>query len=168
MIHNLTELYHEQLQDLVSAETQMIEGLPVMIENATNGRLKRAFSAHLEETKVQLERLERICVRRGIEPGGEECQAMKGLIKEASKDIQNTDAGPVRDAVLIAAANRIEHYEIAGYGVARAFAECLTLDEDVRLLTETIEEEAAADRKLTEIATGSIFKDGINEDAADE
>jgi len=165
MIRNLTELYHEQLQDLFSAETQMIEGLPKLIASASNGRLKRAFSAHLDETKIQRDRIERMCVRRSVQPGDEECQAMRGLMKEACKDIGNTEEGPVRDAVLIAAANRIEHYEIAGYGVARAYAECLGLDEDVRLLTDTLEEEASADRKLTEIATGSLFKDGINEDA---
>lgn len=165
MFTNLTELYHNQLQDLFSAETQMIDALPSMIEAASTDRLKEAFSHHLTETKTQKERLERLCVRHGISPANEECQAMKGLLKEASQGACRAVPGKVRDALLIAEANRIEHYEIAGYGVAKAFAECLELDHDVVLLGESLEEEAAADRKLTEMATGSLFRNGINEAA---
>jgi ferritin-like metal-binding protein YciE len=165
MIQNLHQLYHEQLRDLYSAETQMIDGLAEMIRFATNDRLKAAFSDHLKETHEQRQRLEAIFRRHNLTPGGEDCPAMKGLIKEAQQGLQRTEPGPVRDAVLIASGNRIEHYEIAGYGVARAFAQCLELPEDAELLDKTLEEEGAADHKLTELATGSLFQDGINEAA---
>jgi len=165
MINNLTELYYDQLRDLYSAETQMIQNLPGMVQAATDQRLKEAFSSHLEETRKQKSRLEQICSRHGISPVGEECQAMNGLAKEAKSDAEKTLPGSVRDAVLIAAANRIEHYEIAGYGVARAFADCLEFSDDVDQLTETLDEEGAADRTITEIATGSLFRHGVNEAA---
>jgi len=165
MIQNLHQLYHEQLRDLYSAELQLIAGLAEMIRSATNNRLKEAFSDHLKETHEQRQRLEAIFRRHALTPGGEECPAMKGLLKEVQQGLQRTEPGPVRDAVLIASANRIEHYEIAGYGVARAFAQCLELPEDAELLDKTLEEEGAADHKLTELATGSLFRDGINEAA---
>ena len=165
MIQNLHQLYHEQLHDLYSAETQMIDGLAEMIRSAANDRLKEAFSDHLKETHEQRKRLETIFGRHGLSLAGEECQAMRGLIKEAQQGLQRTEPGPVRDAVLIASANRIEHYEIAGYGVAKAFAQCLELSEDAELLSKTLEEEGAADHRLTELATGSLFRDGINEAA---
>ena len=165
MIQNLHQLYHEQLQDLYSAELQIINGLAEMIRSSTNDRLKEAFTDHLAETHEQVRRLETIFARHALSYGGEECQAMRGLIKEAEHGLQRTEPGPVRDAVLIASANRIEHYEIAGYGVARAFAQSLGLSDDAELLDQTIEEEGAADHKLTELATGSLFRDGINEAA---
>jgi len=166
MIQNLTQLYHEQLRDIYSAENQLIESLPKIVGLADNERLSDAVSKHLDETLAQRERLDRIFTKHGIQCVGEECQAMRGLIKEANSHIEKTEPGPLRDAVIIASANRIEHYEIAAYGVARAFAECLDLDEDAELLDESIAEEGAADRKLTEIATGSLFHDGLNEKAA--
>jgi ferritin-like metal-binding protein YciE len=165
MIHNLEQLYHDQLRDLYSAETQLIAALPVMVDSATDEDLRLAFSDHLAETKVQLDRLVEICDGHGIECAGEECEAMKGLIREANKHIQNTEAGEVRDAVLIASANRVEHYEIAAYGVAKAFAEVLGFDDAAGLLDESLEEEAAADDAITRIATGGIFSTGINETA---
>jgi ferritin-like metal-binding protein YciE len=165
MIQNLHQLYHEQLRDLYSAELQIIDGLAEMIRSSTNDRLKEVFSDHLKETQEQRQRLETILGRHDLTPGGEECQAMKGLIKETQQGLQRTEPGPVRDAVLIASANRIEHYEIAGYGVARAFAQCLDLSDDAELLDKTLKEEGAADHKLTELATGSLFRDGINEAA---
>ena len=165
MITNLEQLYYDQLRDLHSAESQLITALPEMISHSSDERLRRAFTAHLEETKGHLARLSKICAAHGIAPEGEECDAMKGLIKEANKHLKDTEPGEVRDAVLIACANRVEHYEIAAYGVAKAFATVLGFDEAVVLLDQTLEEEAAADANITHIATGGIFTTGINEEA---
>lgn len=165
MIHNLEQLYQDQLRDLHSAETQLIAALPEMVSHSTNEELRTAFSNHLEETKGQLARITRICHSHGINPGGEECDAMKGLIKEAKKHLIETESGVVRDAVLIASGNRVEHYEIAAYGVAKAFAEALGFDEDAQMLSESLDEESEADTLLTGIATGGIFQTGINEEA---
>lgn len=165
MINNLEQLYHDQLRDLYSAETQLIEALPQMADHAADNELKEAFSMHLKETREHRDRLQQICRRHGIEPEGEECDAMRGLIKEAKKHVGETTTGNVRDAVLIASANRVEHYEIAGYGVARSFATALGFDDDVDLLEKTLEEESEADSKVTKIATGGLFKAGVNEAA---
>ncbi|GAA5481251.1 ferritin-like domain-containing protein [Haloferula sargassicola] len=165
MIEDLKALYFDQLRDLYSAETQLIEALPKMVLKASNSDLKDAFSDHLEETRGQKSRLEEICARHGIAPEGETCDAMKGLVKEAEKHGEETPGGPVRDAVLIASANRVEHYEIAGYGTAKCYADILGFDEDVKQLDETLDQEGAADKKLTKLATGKLLRDGINEEA---
>jgi ferritin-like metal-binding protein YciE len=165
MISNLEALYHLQLRDLCSAETQLIAALPDMADAATNEDLRRAFSDHLAETKVHLDRLTDICANHGIQPAGEACKAMKGLLVETREHLRNTTPGELRDAALIACANRIEHYEIAGYGVTRAFAEVLGFDDAADLLGVTLDEEAIADSTLTDIATGGMFRTGINEEA---
>lgn len=165
MINNLEELFYDQIRDLYSAETQLIAALPEMIEYSTNEELRMAFSDHLEETKDHVARLGRICADHGINPSGEECDAMRGLVKEVRKHLEQTQPGDVRDAVLIASANRVEHYEIAGYGVAKAFAKVLGFDDAVDLLDETLEEEGRADKLLTQIATGGLFSKGINQEA---
>ncbi|MEO5916276.1 MAG: ferritin-like domain-containing protein [Luteolibacter sp.] len=164
-IENLQQLYFDQLRDLYSAETQLVAALPEMVKNATNDRLRDAFADHLEETCNHVSRIERLFVEHGITAEGEECDAMRGLIEEAKKHIASTAPGDVRDAVLIASANRIEHYEIAGYGVAKAFAEVLEFDSAVDLLDQTLQEEGTADKFLTSIATGGLFSNGVNEDA---
>jgi ferritin-like metal-binding protein YciE len=165
MINNLEELYFDQLRDLHSAETQLIAALPEMVSNATDEDLRKAFSHHLEETRTHLTRLTSICDDHGIDPTGEECEAMRGLIREAKKHLSNTIAGEVRDAVLIASANRVEHYEIAAYGVAKCFAETLGFDDAAIVLGETLDEESAADTTITKIATGGLFTTGVNEEA---
>lgn len=165
MITNLEQLYYDQIRDLYSAETQLLAALPEMAAQASDADLRKAFTDHLEETKTQRARLEEICANRGISPDGEDCDAMRGLVKEAKKHLAETTPGSVRDAVLIASGNRVEHYEIAGYGVARTFARILDFDEDAKLLDESIEEEGAADKLLTKIATGGIFSTGVNEAA---
>ncbi len=165
MITNLEELYRDQLRDLYSAETQLITALPEMAVAASNSDLREGFVAHLEETREQIVRLEQICARRGIDPEGEECDAMRGLIKEAKKHVDETLTGEVRDAVLIASANRVEHYEIAAYGVTRAFAKALGYDDDAELLSDSLDEESATDEALTKIATGGLFGSGVNEAA---
>ena len=165
MITNLEQLYFDQLRDIYSAEKQLIASLPEMAANASNEELRDAFNHHLQETKDQQSRLKTICDRHGISPDGEDCEAMRGLIKEAAKHVTATTTGNVRDAVLIASANRVEHYEIAAYGVAKAFADCLGFDDDMALLDESIEEEGAADETITRIATGGLFRSGVNEAA---
>ena len=167
MITNLEELYFDQLRDLHSAESQLLVALPQMASNATNDELRAAFIHHLEETKGQLARITRICAEHGIEPTGEQCEAMRGLIKEAQKHIESTERGDVRDAVLIASANRVEHYEIAAYGVSKAFAGVLGFGDDADLLDESLDEESNADKLLTKIATGGLFSDGVNREAID-
>lgn len=164
-INDLRELYFEQLRDLYSAEHQLVEALPDMIRNSTNSELRDAFSIHLEETRAHVERLEQIFADHGISGGGEDCEAMAGLIREAQKHMTATTPGEVRDATLIASANRIEHYEIAGYGVAKTFAQTLGFDEAADLLSETLDEEGKADKLMTKIATGGMFSTGINQEA---
>ncbi len=161
-INNLEELYYDQLRDLYSAETQLVAALPDMVSNASNDELREAFSTHLVETKGHVVRLDELFADHGISRDGEECDAMRGLIKEAKKHIESTIRGEVRDAVLIASANRVEHYEMAAYGATKAFAEVLGFDKAVSLLDKTLQEEGNADKVITQIATGGMFSPGIN------
>lgn len=165
MISHLKELYHDQIRDIFSAETQLLESQPMILAIVSNDRLKEAILSHLEETCEQLKRIKTIYTRHNIPTSGEECQAMKGLLKETFVTADKAEPGAVRDAAIIAMSNRIEHYEIAAYGAARAFAECLEYEDDIVLLTTSIEEEAHADVILTEIATGNLFRNGLNERA---
>lgn len=165
MINNLEELYYDQLRDLYSAETQLVSALPEMVSNASNEDLRQAFSKHLEETKNHVRRLTRICEGHGIDPTGEDCDAMRGLVREARKHLADTSPGDVRDALLIAAANRVQHYEIAAYGVAKAFAKVLGFDAAADVLDESLEEEGYTDKIITQLATGGVFGTGINKNA---
>lgn len=168
MIETLEQLYLDQIRDLHSAETQLLELLPELATLAHHPELREAFARHSEETNAHLSRLNDIAYRHGIDAGNALCEAMNGLVKEARKHAALAVPGAVRDAVLIASANRIEHYEIAGYGVAKAFADSLGFAADSDLLAETLEEEGNADRTLTKIATGGIFESGVNEAASQE
>lgn len=161
-MNNLKELYFDQLRDLFSAEQQLLRALPEMVTYASCPTLREALSKHLEETKKHKDRLEKIGRGHGITLEGEDCDAMRGLIKEAKKHIEQADAGDVRDVEMIACLNRIEHYEIAGYGVAKSFAKSLTFDDDVPLLDATLDEEGGADDVLTHLATGGLFTKGLN------
>ena len=153
-ITTLHELFLEQLKDLYSAETQLIEALPQMAEAAHAPALKKGFLTHLEETKGHARRIEEIfqLLEEHDGPEGKTCQAMKGLIKEGKETINEDASAVVKDAALIAAAQRVEHYEIAGYGTVRTFAELLGQTEAAQLLQETLDEEAATDEKLTAAA----------------
>ena len=166
MINNLEELYYDQIRDLYSAETQLLNGLQEMASNASSPELREAFSNHLEETRHHVERLQEIAQRHNFDCEGTTCEAMRGLIREARSHISETQTGDVRDAVLIASANRVEHYEIAGYGVARSFADCLGFDDDSNTLEATLDEESKADQTVTKIATGGLFGKGINQSAS--
>jgi len=165
IMNNLTDLLEHEVKDLYSAEKQLLEALPKMEAGAHRDELKNAFREHLEETKGHVNRLAAVADSLGIDPTGEECNAMKGLIAEGS-EILSKDASPdVKDAALIAAAQRVEHYEIAAYGSASCFAHCTDNSEVKKLLDETLEEEKEADSKLNKIATGGTFGSGINKDS---
>lgn len=151
-MQNLEDLLKHEIQDLYSAEQQLIKALPEMEKNAHNDKLRKAFHEHLEETKGQKERLEEVARILGIKPGGETCEAMQGLIKEGKKYIKMDMNPDVKDASLIAAAQRVEHYEISGYGTACYFASRIGQDEVKKLLEETLNQEKNADSKLNTIA----------------
>ena len=153
---NLHGLLVEQLQDLYDAEQQMTKALPKMAEAAHCGNLKKAFESHLEETERQIERLEHVFEEIGEEAEAKTCKAMKGLIAEGDEVLKAKGSDEVRDAALIAAAQRVEHYEMAGYGTCRAFAQRLGFERAAEMLQETLDEESAADQKLTEIAEQSV------------
>lgn len=165
MLNNLTDLLVHEIQDLYSAETQLVEALPKMAAAAHDPHLKDAFEDHLKETRGQVNRLMKAASILGVEPTGETCEAMKGLIREGSETIGTLADPTVKDAALIAAAQRVEHYEIAGYGSAACFAHCTDQKEVEDLLKKTLSEEKEADDKLTGIAKGGIFSSGINQEA---
>jgi ferritin-like metal-binding protein YciE len=152
-LHDL--LVHE-LKDLYSAEKQITKALPKMIKAATSEDLQEALEAHLGETETQLERLDKIFAELDISSRGAKCAGMEGLIEEGKEVLEEDMEDDVRDAAIIAAAQRVEHYEMAGYGCARTFAQQLGHDKAATLLQETLDEEKAADQKLTEIALQSV------------
>jgi ferritin-like metal-binding protein YciE len=148
----LKELYIDELKDLYSAETQLVKALPKMAKSAASDELRQGFEEHLEQTKGHVQRLEQIFEALGESPKGKKCKGMEGLIAEGSEVAEEGYEGNILDAALIGAAQRVEHYEIAGYGTVRAMAEVLGEDEHVSLLTETLDEEKETDEKLTELA----------------
>lgn len=154
--NNLEDLFCDQIQDLYDAEQRLTEALPKMAKAANAPQLKQAFEHHLEETKHQVQRLEKVFALLNKDAKAKTCDAMKGLISEGEEVVNAKGDAQVKDAALIAAAQRVEHYEMAGYGTARNFAERLGLDEAARLLQETLDEEGAADHKLTQLAESSI------------
>ncbi len=153
---SLEDLLHHELRDLYSAETQLIEALPKMEEASTDSKLKQAFHHHLGETRAQHQRLEEIGRILNIDMDGEKCHAMAGLVKEGNEMIKSKSSPEVKDAGLIGAAQRVEHYEIAGYGTAKSFAQQLGLTQVAELLTSTENEEKKADEKLNSLAKGRI------------
>ena len=153
---NIAKLLEDQLKDLYSAENQLVKALPKMAKKASSKGLKTAFTSHLEETKQQVERLEEIGQTLDIKLSGKKCKAMEGLVEEGAEVLEAEGPGPVIDTALIAAAQRVEHYEISAYGSARALAEQLGHGEVVDLLQATLDEESAADEKL-----GSLCEDEI-------
>ena len=152
-VGNLEELLIDELKDLYSAEKQIVRALPKLAKSATNPELSEALLSHLEETKGQVVRLEKIAELVGKKLVGKTCVGMKGVLEEGSEVLEDTDEGAIRDAALIAASQRVEHYEMAGYGAARNFAKLLGKTDIASLLEETLEEEKSADKKLTSIAS---------------
>lgn len=155
---NLEELFEHQLQDLYSAEDQLTKALPKMVEHSTDAKLKKAFEDHLEQTKEHKKRLEEICEELNIDPKGETCKAMKGLVTEASEFMKKVDDKEVRDAGIIAEAQRVEHYEISGYGTAVRYAKELGHDDIAKKLKKTLDEEYGADDLLTKLAESRLNK----------
>ncbi len=149
---SLLELYIDELRDLYNAETQMVKALPKMAKAASNGQLRGAFEEHLRQTSEHVSRLEKIFERLDEKPSGKKCLGMEGLVKEGSETMQEEYADEVMDAAILGAAQRVEHYEIAAYGTARALAELLGENDHVSLLEQTLEEEKRADKKLTELS----------------
>ena len=154
--HSLEDLFVDQLEDLYDAENRIVKVLPKMIEAASAPVLKQVFQHHLTETTHHVDRLDRIFRELNRNPERETCEAMKGLLREGEEMIQAKGDPDVRDAALIAAAQRIEHYEMAGYGTARSIALRLGYPEAAHLLQDTLREETAADRKLTEVAETTV------------
>jgi ferritin-like metal-binding protein YciE len=154
--NNLNDLFVQQLKDPYDGEMQLTDALPKMAQAATSSQLKDAFQEHFRETQGHVQRLEQVFRAINQEPKRETCPAMKGMIKEGSDVISAKGDPTVRDAALIAAAQRVEHYEMAGYGSVRSFAQQLGRSDLAQILQETLNEEGAADKKLTSIAESSV------------
>ncbi|MEP6571980.1 MAG: ferritin-like domain-containing protein [Gemmatimonadota bacterium] len=165
-MESLRDLYIQELKDLYSAETQILKALPKMAKAATHPELQSAFEEHLDQTRMQKARLEEIFEALGDSPRGKTCKGMKGIISEGS-DLLGEDAEPaVLDAGLIAAAQHVEHYEIAGYGCVRAYAELLGEHHAVTLLQQSLDEEETTDRKLTALAGRLVNVDANVDESA--
>jgi ferritin-like metal-binding protein YciE len=155
-LNSLQDLFVEELRDLLDAEKQLVKALPKMAKAASSEDLRTCFETHLEETQGHVQRLEQVFTMMGMKAKGKSCEAMEGLIAEG-KDILGTSAeNSVKDAGLIAAANKVEHYEIAGYGTLVTWAQQLGRHDAANLLEETLHEEKNADQKLTHIAEGMV------------
>ena len=155
-IESMEDLFLEQIGDLYDAEKRLVKALPKMAEATTSPELRQAIESHLRETEGHVSRLEKVFKECGKEPKATTCDAMKGLISEGEDMVSDIDQSPLRDAGIIAAANRVEHYEIAAYGSARSFAEILGKKQAVSLLDQTLKEEKMADSKLTKLAESMI------------
>jgi ferritin-like metal-binding protein YciE len=155
-LSSLNDLFIDELKDLYSAENQILKELPKMADNASNFELRAGFREHLEQTREHVSRLEQIFEALGEEPGGKRCRGMEGVLEEGG-ELLKQDAEPgVKDAGLISTAQRVEHYEMAGYGSARSFAQMLGISDAAILLQQTLNEEKETDRKLTALAEKSI------------
>jgi len=163
---SLRDVFDEELGDLYSAEQQLVAALPKVAGAATKPQLREALEHHLEETRGHVRRLEQIFDQLGMGRPDEHCDGMEGLIEEGDEIVKARGDAAAKDAALIGAAQRVEHYEIAAYGTARTLAGELGLDEARSLLNETLDEESNADSLLTRIATGGMFGTGVNEQAA--
>lgn len=159
-LNTLHDLLVSELKDLYSAENQLLKALPKMAKAATSEELRRAFQDHLAETQTHVERLETVCQGIDASPKGKKCVAMEGLLKEGAEVIAEKGDPAVKDAALIAAAQRVEHYEMAGYGCVRTFARTLGYAAEADLLQMTLDEEGTTDKRLTDLA-----ESGINVDA---
>jgi ferritin-like metal-binding protein YciE len=158
---NLHELLVDELKDLYSAETQLVKALPKMAKKAQDIELRTAFQAHLDQTHGHVERLERVCELLDAKPRGKKCVAMEGLIEEGKEEMEEISDRDVLDAAMIGAAQKVEHYEIAAYGTARTHARRLGYAEAANILQQTLEEEAAADEKLTRIAESGVNAEAV-------
>jgi ferritin-like metal-binding protein YciE len=156
MLDSLTSVLEDQIKDLYSAETQLVKALPKMAKGASSDALRQAFTSHLAETKTHVERLERAASILGMK-GRKTCAGMKGLIEEGNEVLKENEEGEARDVALIAAAQRVEHYEIAAYGTVRTLAEQLGNSQLVKLFEATLDEEKHADETLTEVCMEEVM-----------
>lgn len=159
---NLQKLFEHELKDLYSAEKQLTEALPKMVKAASNSKLKKAFSDHLEQTKGHMETVRSILDDIDINPGNTKCDAMEGLIKEGDSMIKEKAPAEVKDAGLIAAAQRIEHYEMAGYGTAKQYAVTLGLKDIASKLDSILQEESQCNKDLTKLAESDINRKAMS------
>ena len=157
--NSFKDLFEFEIKDLYSAELQLIEALPKMAEAANNPELKNGFHQHLEQTRNQKERLDKLAEKLGFDPKGGHCDAMEGLINEGEEIIKSKAASPVKDSALIAAAQRVEHYEISAYGTVRNYAEKLGFEEAIELIEATLKEEKETDSKLNHLAVEKVNKE---------
>ena len=160
----LEDVFADQIEDLYSAETQLVDALPKIAAAASDEKLRDAIEHHLDETREHVERLSQIREDLGIS-GSQKCKGMAGLIAEGDETLNKVGGGAAKDAAIIAAAQRVEHYEIAAYGTARTLAGELGHGDAEKLLGQTLDEESAADTMLTKIATGGLFRSGLNAEA---
>ena len=167
-LDSLRKLYLEELRDVYSAENQLLKALPKMAKGASSDELRQALEDHLEETQGQVERLEEIFEALGESPKGKTCQAMKGLVEEGSEILGEKGEESVIDAGIIAAAQKVEHYEIATYGTLRTWANLLGEDEAADLLQETLDEEGDADQRLNELAEEIVNPEALSENESEE
>lgn len=160
-LNSLRDLFVDVIKDLHSAEAQIVKALPRLAKAASSPELRQAFEEHLEETENQVRRLDQIAEKLGVSPKGKRCRGMEGLLEEAREVLEEDGDDTVLDAAFIGAAQKVEHYEIAGYGCARTYAEMLGDTRAAELLQETLDEEMAADQKLTEIAERIVNPNAI-------
>ena len=165
-LNSLEDVLQEQIEDLLSAEHQLVQALPKVAQAASAPELKEAFETHLDQTRGHVERLGKVIGELGMTNSSTTCKAMQGLIAEGDEIVRMPGDPVAKDAALIAAAQRIEHYEIAAYGTARTLAGELDHASAEKLLGATLDEESAADKLLTKLATGGMFKSGVNQKAA--
>ena len=162
-LDTLKTLYVDELRDLYNAENQLLKALPKMAKGASSEELKDAFEKHLEQTKTHVERLEEVFEDIGEKPKGKTCKAMKGLIEEGSEILQEDGEESVIDAGIIVAAQKVEHYEIAGYGSVRTFAQLLGKDQSAELLQTTLDEESEANELLNNLAEDIVNPEALME-----
>jgi ferritin-like metal-binding protein YciE len=159
----LHEMLIDEIRDLYHAEKQLVKALPKMAKKTTHEDLREAIEMHLDETREQVTRLEAVFDALGEKPRAKPCHGMMGIVEEGNEIMQEEESGAVLDAAIIASAQRVEHYEIGAYGTCAAWARLLGLDEVVTLLEQTLEEEKAADKKLTALAEQEVNLNAVNE-----
>ena len=165
VLNNLEDAFVEELKDLLSAERQLTKALPRMAKKASNDQLRTAFEDHLKETEQQVKRLEQVFESLGKTPRAKSCEAMKGIIEEGKSVMEEDAEDDVMDAMLIAAAQKVEHYEIASYGTVCTWAKTLGKDDALKLLKQTMDEEEKADQKLTKIAESFVNEQAMSGDS---
>jgi len=164
-LDTIQDVLAEQIEDLYSAEQQLVAALPKMASAASSEELRHAFEMHLDQTREHVQRLDQLMPSVGVTSPSETCEGMEGLLKEGEEILSMPGDPMAKDAALIAAAQRVEHYEIAAYGTAAQLADDLGMGDAADILGQTLDEEKDADKLLTKIATGGMFRSGVNEQA---